>query len=168
MRGERRDRTFTIPLHKLLGALNIVMISPLKHECIFIVPIGVNRANTVRLSYRCVPLSRSAGINAIRIFHILWNVGTRTRITSHNVGRFPNTFRLTAYPSALVTFIPQSEWDRLEILCTDSKTRTCTFIRSKRTAFTTFATSVITLSLQLSPFLQPLSVRSVKVGQIAT
>ena len=70
--GERRDRTFTIPLHKLLGALNIVMISPLKHECIFIVPIGVNRANTVRLSYRCVPLSRSAGINAIRIFHILW------------------------------------------------------------------------------------------------
>ena len=48
------------------------MISPLKHECIFIVPIGVNRANTVRLSYRCVPLSRSAGINAIRIFHILW------------------------------------------------------------------------------------------------
>ena len=109
MRGERRDRTFTIPLHKLLGALNIVMISPLKHECIFIVPIGVNRANTVRLSYRCVPRSRSAGINAIRIFHILWNVGTRTRITSHNVGRFPNTFRLTAYPSALVTFIPQSE-----------------------------------------------------------
>ena len=99
MRGERRDRTFTIPLHKLLGALNIVMISPLKHECIFIVPIGVNRANTVRLSYRCVPPSRSAGINAIRIFHILWTVGTRTRITSHNVGRFPNTFHPSSFRS---------------------------------------------------------------------
>ena len=139
MRGERRDRTFTIPLHKLLGALNIVMISPLKHECIFIVPIGVNSANTVRLSYRCVPLSLSAGINTLRFFHILWNVGTRTRITSHNVGRFPNTFRLTAYPSAPALYFNGKVRIKTR---TDSKTRTCTFIRSKRTAFTTFATSV--------------------------